>query len=142
MPEKKERPKFVIFAHSGTYDRLYQMGTIAATAAAMGNDVILILFFKALEKFVKGDMEQPDLSEDFKEDGAFVFERIKKANPNSIEEMLQMVRELGKLKIYACTANVSFMGLAEEEVLKKVDEVLGLPTILKLTSDARTKIYL
>ena len=36
--------KFVIFAHSGTYDKLYQTITLAITAAAMGRETYIFLF--------------------------------------------------------------------------------------------------
>ena len=34
------KPKFVLFAHNATYDKLHQVATLGLTAAAMGKDVI------------------------------------------------------------------------------------------------------
>lgn len=39
------KPKFVIFAHNATYDKLHQVATLGMTAAAMGKDVIVVLLF-------------------------------------------------------------------------------------------------
>mgnify|MGYP003444258463 FL=1 len=39
------KPKFVIFAHNATYDKLHQVATLGLTAAAMGKDVIVVLLF-------------------------------------------------------------------------------------------------
>ena len=39
------KPRFVIFAHNATYDKLHQVATIGLTAAAMGKDVVVVLLF-------------------------------------------------------------------------------------------------
>jgi len=138
----EKRRKFVIFAHNGTYDRLYQTTTIAVTAAAMGEEVYVVLFFEALRKFVEGKTDSYDMSCDFPNQGKDVYQKMKSLNPNSIPEMIDTVKGLGTLKFLACSANVEFMGLRKEDVLTKVDEIMGLPSILKLTSDAETKLYI
>ena len=140
--EVKKRRKFVIFAHSGTYDKLYQTTTIAVTAAAMGEEVYVVLFFEALRKFVNGRTDELDMSPEFPNQGRDVYNKMKTLNPNSITEMIDTVKELGTLKFLACSANVEFMGFKKEEVLAKVDEITGLPSILKLASEAETKLYI
>ncbi len=52
-----EEKKFILFLHSGTYDRLYQAIMLAITAASMGNKVYIFLFFWALRKFVNGKLD-------------------------------------------------------------------------------------
>jgi Uncharacterized conserved protein len=44
------KPKFVIFAHNATYDKLHQVATLGMTAAAMGKDVIVVLLFWTIKK--------------------------------------------------------------------------------------------
>ncbi|OGL40876.1 MAG: hypothetical protein A3C43_03985 [Candidatus Schekmanbacteria bacterium RIFCSPHIGHO2_02_FULL_38_11] len=139
---EKKRRRLVIFAHSSTFDRLYQTATIAVTAAAMGEEVYVVLFFEALKKFVEGKTDIEDMSAEFQNNGKDVYQKMKAMNPNSITEMIDTVKSLGTLKFLACSANVEFMGLRKEEVLKKVDEITGLPSILKLASDADTKLYI
>ena len=140
MAEKKR--KFVIFSHSGTYDKLYQTATLAVTAAAMGEEVYVVLFFEALRKFVEQRCDEFDMSPEFQNQGKDVYEKMKALNPNSISEMIDTVKVLGTLKFLACSANVAFMGLKKEDVLARVDEIMGLPSILKLASDAETKLYI
>lgn len=139
---KKKKRKLVIFAQSSTYDRLYQTATIAVTAAAMGEEVYVVLFFEALRKFVDGKTDIEDMSVEFQNHGKDVYQKMKKMNPNSIPDMIETVKSLGTLKFLACSANVEFMGLEKEEVLKKVDEITGLPSILKLVSEADTTLYI
>jgi len=139
---EKKRRRLVIFAHSSTFDRLYQTATIAVTAAAMGEEVYVVLFFEALKKFVEGKTDIEDMSAEFQNNGKDVYQKMKAMNPNSITEMIDTVKSLGTLKFLACSANVEFMGLRKEEVLKKVDEITGLPSILKLVSEADTTLYI
>ena len=44
------KPKFVLFAHNATYDKLHQVATLGLTAAAMGKDVIVVLLFWTIKK--------------------------------------------------------------------------------------------
>ena len=52
----KPKPKFVLFAHNATYDKLHQVATLGLTAAAMGKDVIVVLLFWTIIK-VLGNIE-------------------------------------------------------------------------------------
>ncbi|RMF94010.1 MAG: hypothetical protein D6734_08740 [Candidatus Schekmanbacteria bacterium] len=140
MTEKKDR--FFILSHSSNYDRLYQTITIAVTAASLGNEVYVVLFFDALRKFVEGEMDREDLSDDMGAEKKEVYKRMKTMNPMSMQEMIDTVKPLGNLKFIACSANVEFMGLEKEKVLEKVDEIMGLPTILKMMKEAKNQLYI
>ena len=52
-----EEKKFVLFLHSGNYDKLYQAVMLAITAASMGNKVYIFLFFWALRKFANDKID-------------------------------------------------------------------------------------
>lgn len=54
------KPKFVLFAHSATYDKLHQVATLGLTAAAMGKDVIVILLFWTIKKLAEGQIDRLD----------------------------------------------------------------------------------
>jgi len=43
-------PRFIIYAHNATYDKLHQVATLGLTAAAMGKDVTVILLFWTIKK--------------------------------------------------------------------------------------------
>ena len=55
-----KKPKFVIFAHNATYDKLHQVATLGMTAAAMGKDVIVVLLFWTIKKLAEGKIDQID----------------------------------------------------------------------------------
>lgn len=140
MPEEKD--SFFILSHGGSYDRLYQTVTIAVTAASLGDDVYVVLFFDALKKFVEGNMDNEDLSEDMGEEKGKVYKRMKTMNPLSMQEMIDTVKPLGNLKFIACSANVEFMGLDKNKVAEKVDEIMGLPTILRMMKESKNQLYI
>lgn len=138
----KRRKKFVIFAHSGTYDKLYQIVTLAITAASMGRDTYIFLFFWALKRFVNEDFDLTKLSNEFGREGELLSRRIQEINPISLKEILCDVRAMGNLKIYACTTAVKLMELEESVVKSKVDDIVGLTTLLELADGAETQLFI
>ena len=140
---KKSGKKLAIFAHSGTYDRLYQVVTLAVTAASMGREVYIFLFFWALKRFVQdGGLETMDFPPEYGEEGRALGQRIKKLNPTSLQDMFEEVKKLGKIKVYACSANVKYMDLDDAKVRAKVDEVIGLPVILQMAEDSDVQLFI
>jgi peroxiredoxin family protein len=137
-----EKRKCVIFAHSGTYDKLYQIVTLAITAASMGRETYIFLFFWALKKYVNGDFNVSALSAEFGEEGERLSKRMQKINPISLKEILDDVRGMGNLKIYACTAAVKLMELDELAVKSKVDDIIGLTTILEIAEGAEVQLFI
>lgn len=138
----KNRKKFVIFAHSGTYDKLYQIVTLAITAASMGRETYIFLFFWALRRFVNEEFDIKKLSSEFGSEGERLARRMQEINPISLKEILQDVRSMGNLKIYACTAAVKIMELEESLVKSKVDDILGLPALLEIADGAETQLFI
>lgn len=136
------RKKFVIFAHSGTYDKLYQIVTLAITAASMGRETYIFLFFWALKRFVNEEFDVARLSAEFGEEGSRLSKRMQEINPVSLKEILHEVRMSGNLKVYACTAAVKLMELEESVVKSRVDDILGLTTLLEIARGAETQLFI
>ncbi len=136
------RKKFVIFAHSGTYDKLYQIVTLAITAASMGRETYIFLFFWALKRFVNEEFDAARLSTEFGEEGSRLSKRMQEINPISLKEILHEVRMSGNLKVYACTAAVKLMELEESVVKSRVDDILGLTTLLEIARGAETQLFI
>ena len=138
----KDKKKFVIFAHSGTYDKLYQIITLAITAASMGRETYVFLFFWALKRFVNDEFDVTRLSAEFGEEGGRLSKRMQEINPISLNEILNEVRGMGNLKVYACTAAVKLMELEEAKVKSRVDDILGLTTLLEIADGAETQLFI
>ncbi|HKE62479.1 MAG TPA: DsrE/DsrF/DrsH-like family protein [Nitrospira sp.] len=136
------KPKFVLFAHNATYDKLHQVATLGLTAAAMGKDVIVILLFWTIKKLAEGKFDQIDFPPEYAGSAAEVARLLKEKKVPKISEMFEEAKLVGKVRIIACSAGLEYMGVDGEVVAKKVDEVMGLPAILALTADAETKLFI
>ena len=122
--------EFVIYAHSGDAERIHQIATLAASAAANGEEVHAILFFGALKRFVDDDLDAaPPAGE-----GA-------RRTP-SAAELIDAARRLGRLKVYACAAQPKLLGMAPEDVADVVDEIISLPEFMRKTRGAETKLFI
>jgi peroxiredoxin family protein len=135
-------PKFVIFAHNATYDKLHQVATIGMTAAAMGKDVIVVLLFWTIKKLAEGKIDELDFPPEYAGSAADVARLLKEKKVPKISEMLHDAKQVGKFRLIACSAGLEYMGVDSQAVEQNVDEVLGLPAILKLTEEAETKLFI
>lgn len=136
------KPKFVIFAHNATYDKLHQVATLGMTAAAMGKDVIIILLFWTIKKLAEGKIDQIDFPPEYAESAEEVARLLKEKKVPKISEMLQDAKHVGTVRLIACSAGLEYMGVDSSVVEQNVDEVLGLPAILSLTADAETTLFI
>jgi peroxiredoxin family protein len=137
-----QKPKFVIFAHNATYDKLHQVATLGMTAAAMGKEVIIVLLFWTIKKLAEGKIDQVDFPPEYASVADDVARLLKEKKVPRISEMLQDARHVGAIRLIACSAGLEYMGVDSQAVENNVDEVLGLPAILKLTEDAETKLFI
>lgn len=135
-------PKFVLFAHNATYDKLHQVATLGLTAAAMGKDVIVILLFWTIKKLAEGKLDQIDFPPEYSGSADIVGRLLKEKHVPTISQMFEEAKLVGKVRIIACSAGLEYMGVDGEAVSKQVDEVMGLPAILSLTADAETKLFI
>ncbi|CUQ66613.1 hypothetical protein [Candidatus Nitrospira inopinata] len=137
-----QSPRFVIFAHNATYDKLHQTATLGLTAAAMGKDVIVVLLFWTIKKLAEGKMDQLDFPPEYAASADEVARLLKEKKVPTISEMFQDAKRVGKFRLIACSAGLEYMGVDSGAVEQQVDEILGLPAILKLTEEAETKLFI
>jgi peroxiredoxin family protein len=137
-----ERPKFVIFAHNATYDKLHQVATLGLTAAAMGKDVIVVLLFWTIKKLAEGKLDAMDFPPEYAESAEQVARLLREKKVPKISEMFQEARLVGRFRLIACSAGLEYMGVEADQVEKNVDEVMGLPAIISLTAEAETKLFI
>ncbi|HIB54655.1 MAG TPA: hypothetical protein EYN18_09080 [Nitrospirales bacterium] len=134
--------KFVIFAHGATYDKLHQVGTLALTAAALGRDVHVILMFWAIKKLAMGKLDEVDFPTEYSAYTEDVSRLLKEKRIPAITQMFSDARQVGTFRLIACSAGLEYMGVNHEKMTALVDEVLGLPAILRMTFDAETSLFI
>ena len=137
-----KKPRFVIFLHGGTYDKLFQAATIALTAAAMGKDVYVFLMFWGIKKLAMGELDRIDFSPAYEAHADEVARMMIEKKAPKVSEMFEEARQLGNFKLIACSAGLEYMSVKYEELALKVDDVLGLPLILNLAADAETTLFI
>ena len=135
-------PKFVLFAHNATYDKLHQVATLGLTAAAMGKDVIVVLLFWTIKKLAEGKIDVIDFPPEYALSADEVTRLLREKKVPKISEMFQEAKVVGKFRVIACSAGLEYMGVDSDSVKKNVDEVMGLPAIISLTADAETKLFI
>jgi peroxiredoxin family protein len=122
--------ELVVLAHGASWDRRFQVSSLAASAAAAGERVAVALFFAALAAWVEGRWDA--LDPDPPVDPA----RLAAADFPPLTEVLAGGRESGRIRLYACTASTRILGLDPAEVQRRVDVLAGWPTFARLTRQA------
>jgi peroxiredoxin family protein len=136
------KPRFVIFAHDATYDKLHQVATLGLTAAAMERDVIVVLLFWTIKKLADGRIDTVDFPPEYGPYAEEVARLLREKKVPTISEMFRDAKQAGQFRLIACSAGLEYMGVDPEKVAACVDEVMGLPAILTLTAGAETTLFI
>ncbi len=147
------KPSLAIFLHSHEHDRVYQAASLALAAASLGWPCHVFLFFQALSTYLDGSWDAVAVEKEMAgaNEGdarshklAVELERgFENAALPSVYGMLEKARGEGDgVKIYACSASVRILGLDPGVVRGKVDEIVGLPTMLRIAESSRFAWYI
>jgi len=138
------KPSLVVFLHSHRYDRLYQAMSLLLTASAMGWPCHLFLFYGALASYIDGNWDEVNI--ELAEQPAWgetLQKSFEEGNFPSLYKMLVSAgEESGGVRICACSASCKTLDLELTAVRDKVDEVVGLPTMLKISENAKHVMYI
>lgn len=123
--------RVVFFLQHGSFESAFQAATTGVTAAAMGDEVYFVFAWDALRQLVRGSFGLPESDR----------ERIEQARAEGLGlpppgRMLQEARALGA-RLIACDSTVKVCGFDPAQLQGVLDEVMGLPSIWRLTAGAR-----
>jgi peroxiredoxin family protein len=136
-----ERMSLVVF--SGTADKLTAVATLATGAAAMGMQVDLFLTFWGLEAFKKDANGQvPLVSAEFAELGPMLREVMQDKRVPSWLDTLRAAREIGDLKVYACSATMELFDHKLDDLEDIVDEVTGAASFIERARDSTITLFI
>lgn len=135
---KPSLPKLAVFLHAGEYDRMHQGLSIAAAAVASNRRVDVFFFWWALERLVKGALDEPDLGPA----GEHAADRFETLGIPTLRSLLGHLKESGLCTLYACTGSMAIVGVTPEQVAARVDQVVGWSAILQLTAGVTDRFYL
>src|SRR5262245_61495938 len=136
-----KRMSLVVF--SGTADKLTAVATLATGAAAMGMQVELFLTFWGLEAFRKGAKERPPrITAEFEDYGPVMMELMQgKRVPNWLDT-IRDGREIGSVKVFACSATMELFDINLDDLENVVDEVTGVATFIDRAKDADISMFI
>ncbi len=136
-----DRMSIIVF--SGTVDKLMAASILATGAAAMDMDVELFLTTWGLEAFRKDNYKtNTRVSKDFEEYGPVMLEQMKAKKAPSWMENLLGAREIGNVKIYACSMTMELFGMKQSDLEPIVDEVTGVATFVERAKEGRITLFI
>ncbi len=115
----------VVLLHRATWPDRYQAVTLAVTAAALGERVVVALFFDALRLWAEGRFD----------DGAPAEAAAARVAPLA-ETLEEARRELG-VEVVACDTAVRLAGLDPAALGGAVDRIATLPQLTQLAREGR-----
>ena len=136
--------KATIIVHSGDIDKLYSAFIIANGALSMGMDASMYFTFWGLTRLRKGQLDAGSLSrKNMLGLGKYLIKRkMKRANVQSLEEMLQDFVELGG-KVLACDMTREIMGIRKEDLREDViSEFCAVGTYIKEAKESILTIFI
>jgi peroxiredoxin family protein len=127
--------RVVFFIQNGGYEPAFSATSLGLTAVAMGDEVHFVLAFDALRQLARGTFGLPEREREISESA-----RGKGLGAPPPNQMLDEARAMGA-RVVACDTMVKLCGLGVEDLGKKLDEVMGLATLWRLTEDARILVF-
>ena len=135
--------KMTIMMYSGTVDKLMPLAIVTSGAVATDMDVTIFVTFYGLLGFKK-DMVQTNqkFSKDFEELVPMIKDRLKVTNTPSWYDMLKKAKEMGKVKILACSTACDLLGIKKNDLDPIVDEIAGVGTYITEASESQVTLFI
>jgi peroxiredoxin family protein len=123
--------RVVFFLQSATYEPAYQAASMGITSAAMGDEVYFVLAFDSLRSLMRESFGLPHSEREMAESA-----RAEGLGVPTPARMLSEARAMGA-KLVACDTTVRICGLSRDDLGERIDEIMGLASIWRLTEGAR-----
>lgn len=118
----------VLLVHHGAWADRYQATTLAVTAAALGERVIVALFFEPLRLWAQGRFDEGTPPE------------AAAARVTSLRETLEEARQELGVELVACDTAVRLVGLDPGALGGVLDRVTTLPQLWQAGRDGRVVV--
>lgn len=130
MSEQKKKLSIIVF--SGTIDKLMPVGILASGAAAAGYEVNLFFTFWGLTNVTKGGIQrQPaPIDKNYEQMGPMMMKKMQEMKYPMWYQLIQQAKEVGEVKVFACSTTMEFFGIKREDLAEFVDDVVGVATFL------------
>src|SRR5690242_14716159 len=137
----QERMSLIVF--SGTVDKLMAISILTTGAAAMGMEVELFLTTWGLEAFRKGSYQtNTRVSKDFEDYGPIMMQQMMAKHVPSWMENLKNAREIGEVKIFACSMTMELFDMKLDDLEPIVDDVTGVATFVERAKEGKITLFI
>ena len=119
---------------SATREKIQMAAMVAATAAAVGSEVIVFLSMNALGYFVQGDSREPPAEGDI---GRLMAEK----NVPPFRHLFEQAKDLGGARLYACSMALDVLGIGEDRLQPWIDGPMGLTRFLSDASGGDILVF-
>ena len=126
---------------SGSIDRLTGMAILVSGAVSLDMEVEIFLQLWGVYAFKKDVIRQNMHLSEFKEMGSKVAQRLQELKVKPWYEMLKEAKELGKVKIHACSAACNIWNVKLED-LELVDDIIGAAEWVDKMREAKISLYI
>ncbi len=133
--------KMVLIVNNGTPDRLIGLAVLASGAIAQDMEVEIYLMLWGVYAFRKDILEKNKELIEHKELGSEVEEGLKRAGLKPWYETLKELRELGNLKVYACSAALKAWNVTKDDLFI-ADDVVGAVEIVNAAREAEVALFI
>ena len=137
-----ENKKMSIIVHSSTMDKLYPVFMLASAGGALDVNAHLFFTFWGLDSLKKGGLDNAKLPGVMRVGTGMMKGRIKDANVPTLPDLLDLCREMGTIKVYACSTTMELMKVKEEELIPEVDEIVGAAAFLDIAMDSDIQLFI
>lgn len=136
-----DRMALIVF--SGTVDKLMAAATLATGGVAMGLDVELFLTNWGLQAFRKDAWKtNTKISGEFSEFAPAMMEAMQAKNVPSWMDVLTQAKEIGNLKVMACSQTMELFGITKDDLEPIVDETAGVAGFINEAQDAKITLFI
>ncbi len=136
-----DRMSLVLF--SGTVDKLLAASILATGAAAMDIQVEIFLTTWGITAFRKGAyLTNTSVTKDFEEYGPAMIEAMQAKHAPTWMENLQAAREIGDVRIEACSMTMELYGMTLADLEPIVDDVTGVATFIERAKDSKITLFI
>ncbi len=119
---------------SGSREKMQMAAMVAATAGALGTEVIVFLSRNALGNFVRGEAPKAPAEGNM---GRLLAEK----NLPSFRHLFEQAKDLGGARLYACSMAMDLLGLEESRLESCIDGPMGMTRFLSDASGGQILVF-
>ena len=119
-----------IIVSGGSTNNLIQVLTLLMAAVHSEMKARVLFRDESVFRLTPANINKTELSGAYAADESAVKLRMKKHELLDALKLLRDIKASGDVKYYACSSSMAVCGLKQEDLIKEIDEVRGLPAFL------------